>query len=354
MIELVKKKELEDRTRQSALELLLTLAECAPGMVRKVQDYTTTIVPVALEMMTELDDDEDWYTTDDLDEGDNDANYVIGEHAMDRMARALGGKAMLPVSFVYIPQMLANENWKARHAALFAVSAIGEGCVRIMEAELGKIINMVLPFLRDPHPRVRYAACNAIGQMSTDFAGPMQKNHHAVVLTNLIPVMDDAPFPRVRAHAAAALVNFCEAVEKGILEPYLDGIFDRLLSLLNTGTTYVQEQAITTIATVADSAEDRFVKYYSSIMPLLVNVLRQATNKEYRLLRGKAMECASLIALAVGKEVFAPHAQEFIQLLVQTQTSVTEADDPQVSYLLAAWARVCKVLGRDFVPYLDI
>ncbi|KAF9129600.1 hypothetical protein BGW39_004001 [Mortierella sp. 14UC] len=336
MIEIVKKKELEDRTRQSALELLLTLAECAPGMVRKVPDYTTTIVPVALEMMTELEEDEDWYSTDDLDEGDNDENYVIGEHAMDRLARALGGKAMLPVSFVYIPQMLANESWKTRHAALFAVSAIGEGCVRIMEAELGKIIGMVLPFLRDPHPRVRYAACNAIGQMSTDFAGPMQKNHHALVLTNLIPVMDDAPFPRVRAHAAAALVNFCEA------------------SLLNTGTTYVQEQAITTIATVADSAEDRFVKYYSSIMPLLINVLRQATNKEYRLLRGKAMECASLIALAVGKEVFAPHAQEFIQLLVQTQSSVTEADDPQVSYLLAAWARVCKVLGRDFVPYLDI
>ncbi|KAG0314219.1 hypothetical protein BGZ97_009502 [Linnemannia gamsii] len=354
MIEIVKKKELEDRTRQSALELLLTLAECAPGMVRKVPDYTTTIVPVALEMMTELEEDEDWYSTDDLDEGDNDENYVIGEHAMDRLARALGGKAMLPVSFVYIPQMLANESWKARHAALFAVSAIGEGCVRIMEAELGKIIGMVLPFLRDPHPRVRYAACNAIGQMSTDFAGPMQKNHHALVLTNLIPVMDDAPFPRVRAHAAAALVNFCEAVEKGTLEPYLDAIFERLLSLLNTGTTYVQEQAITTIATVADSAEDRFVKYYSSIMPLLINVLRQATNKEYRLLRGKAMECASLIALAVGKEVFAPHAQEFIQLLVQTQASVTEADDPQVSYLLAAWARVCKVLGRDFVPYLDI
>ncbi|KAG0269851.1 hypothetical protein BGZ95_001880, partial [Linnemannia exigua] len=344
MIEIVKKKELEDRTRQSALELLLTLAECAPGMVRKVPDYTTTIVPVALEMMTELEEDEDWYSTDDLDEGDNDENYVIGEHAMDRLARALGGKAMLPVSFVYIPQMLANESWKARHAALFAVSAIGEGC----------IIGMVLPFLRDPHPRVRYAACNAIGQMSTDFAGPMQKNHHALVLTNLIPVMDDAPFPRVRAHAAAALVNFCEAVEKGTLEPYLDAIFERLLSLLNTGTTYVQEQAITTIATVADSAEDRFVKYYSSIMPLLINVLRQATNKEYRLLRGKAMECASLIALAVGKEVFAPHAQEFIQLLVQTQSSVTEADDPQVSYLLAAWARVCKVLGRDFVPYLDI
>jgi hypothetical protein len=30
-------------------------------------------------------------------------------------------------------------------------------------------------------------------------------------------------------------------------------------------------------------------------MPLLINVLRNANQKEYRLLRGKAMECASLI-----------------------------------------------------------
>ncbi|KAF9939192.1 hypothetical protein BGZ65_011271 [Modicella reniformis] len=348
-------KELEDRTRQSALEMLLTLAECAPNSIRKLPDFAANLVPVTLEMMTEIEDDEEWYNADDLDEEDPEENHVVGEHAMDRLARALGGKAMLPICFVYIPRMLANnEDWKSRRAALMALSGIAEGCARIMEAELGKIIQMILPFLRDSHPRVRYAACHAVGQMATDFTGVIQKNHHAIVLSNLIPVMDDAPFPRVRAHAAAALVNFCEAAEKRTLEPYLDAIFERLLSLLNTGTTYVQEQAITTIATVADSAEERFVKYYSNIMPLLMDVLRQATSREYRLLRGKAMECASLIALAVGKEVFEPHAQEFVKLLAQTQTSINEADDPQVSYLLASWARLCKVLGKDFVPYLDI
>ncbi|KAF9585152.1 hypothetical protein BGW38_003684, partial [Lunasporangiospora selenospora] len=356
----------EDRTRQSALELLLTIAECSPNLVRKaVPDFANILVPVALEMMCELEDDEVinadgkkekcwWYLADDLDVDAQDENYSVGENAMDRLSRALGGKAILPVSFSIIPNMLGSDNWKARHAGLMAVSAIGEGCVKLMEVELTKIVLMVLPFLQDAHPRVRYAACNAIGQMSTDFAGIIQRDHHAVVLRTLIPVMDDEQFPRVRAHAAAALVNFCEAVEKNILEPYLDAIFERLLSLLRTGTTYVQEQAITTIATVADSAEDRFVKYYGGIMPMLMSVLREATDREYRLMRGKAMECASLIALAVGKEVFAPHAQEFIKLLVRTQTDVTETDDPQAAYLLAAWARICKVLGQDFVPYLDI
>ncbi|KAF9428919.1 hypothetical protein BGZ94_000530 [Podila epigama] len=354
MIEIVKKKDFEDRIRQSALELLLTLAECSPALVRKVENYASTIVPVALEMMTEIEDEKEWYACDGSEEDDNDANYILGEHALDRLARALGGKTILPVSFTYIPQMLESESWQARHSSLMAISAIAEGCARIMEEKLLRIVTMVLPFLTDSHPRVRFAACNTVGQLSTDFAGILQKNHHSLVLKHLIPVMDDAQFPRVRAHAAAALVNFCEAVEKTTLEPYLDSIFERLLSLLNSGSIFLQEQAITTIAMVADSAEERFVKYYNNIMPLLINVLQQATSPEYRLLRGKTMECASLIALAVGKNVFAPHAQGFIKLLVQTQASVREADDPQVYYLLTAWARICKVLGQDFVPYLDI
>ncbi|CAG8663708.1 8238_t:CDS:10, partial [Funneliformis caledonium] len=58
--------------------------------------------------------------------------------------------------------------------------------------------------------------------------------------------------------------------------------------------------------------------------------------------------------LAVGKEIFTPNAEEFITLLAQTQQSVTEPDDPQISYLIASWARVCKVLGEEFVPYLPI
>ncbi|KAG0283826.1 hypothetical protein BGZ96_011804 [Linnemannia gamsii] len=355
LIEMAEEKTLEDQTRQVMLELMITLAECSPSWFKRVPEFVKRIVPVSLEMMTELEDEAEWYMADDQEDEDADTNSVIGEQAIDRLSRALGGKVILPVIFGYIPKMLANEQeWKCRHAGLMAISAMSEGCGRVMEGELTKIVHMVVPFLRDSHARVRFAACHTIGQMATDFAGPLQKNHHAVVLTNLIPVMDDAPYPRIRSHAAAALVNFCEDIDKSTLGPYLDAIFDRLLSLLGTGTTFVQEQAITTMAAVADSAGDKFLTYYSRVMPLLMSVLRQATTPEYRLLRGKAMECGSLIALAVGKEIFAPHVQEFIKLLVQTQTSLVEADDPQTSYLLAAWARVCKVLGPDFVPYLDI
>lgn len=155
--------------------------------------------------------------------------------------------------------------------------------------ELDKVLDLVVPALRDNHPRVRWAGCNAMGQMSTDFAGTMQSKYHRIVLANIIPVLE-SPEPRIQSHAAAALVNFCEEAEKATLEPYLDDLLHHLLLLLRSPKRYVQEQALSTIATIADSAETAFGKYYGILMPLLFNVLREEQSKEYRLLRAKAMD----------------------------------------------------------------
>lgn len=190
--------------------------------------------------------------------------------------------------------------------------------------------------------------------MCTDFEPFIQEKFHQQIVSQLVLVMDDTAHPRVQSYAAAAMVNFAESARKEQIAPYLDLVFERLLILLNTGKRYIQEQAITTIATVADSAGDQFEKYYSSIMPLLMNVLSQASQKEFRMLRGKTLECATLIALAVGKPVFGRDAPAFIEILKSIQASITDTDDPQSSYLLAAWARICKVLGTDFAPFLDL
>lgn len=189
-----------------------------------------------------------------------------------------------------------------------------------MKTELSRVLDMVLPCLNDPHPRVRWAACNAVGQLSTDLAPTIQKNAHERIMHALVPLLD-APEPRVQAHAAAALVNFCEAMgpEDEIIEPYLDGILERLLGLLRSPKRYVQEQAVTTIATVADAAADKFVKYYDHIMPLLISAMQSGDGKEYRTLRAKAIECATLVALAVGKDTFGKDAMTLMHIMARIQ-----------------------------------
>lgn len=106
------------------------------------------------------------------------------------------------------------------------------------------------------HPRVRYAACNAIGQMATDFAPTFQKKFHdkvrhsqkhraenffgpvcyitkvpyffSQVISTLLETMKDQSNPRVQAHAAAALINFTEDCPKSLLVPHLYNLVQHL------------------------------------------------------------------------------------------------------------------------------
>uniref|UniRef100_A0A8C3IFX7 Importin 5 n=1 Tax=Chrysemys picta bellii TaxID=8478 RepID=A0A8C3IFX7_CHRPI len=340
---------LNNMQRQLALEVIVTLSETAAAMLRRHTNIVAQAIPQMLAMMVDLEEDEDWANADELEDDDFDSNAVAGESALDRMACGLGGKLVLPMIKEHIMQMLQNPDWKYRHAGLMALSAIGEGCHQQMEGILNEIVNFVLLFLQDPHPRVRYAACNAVGQMATDFAPGFQKKFHEKVIAALLQTMEDQGNQRVQAHAAAALINFTEDCPKSLLIPYLDNLVKHLHStmLIQKGTKLVLEQVVTSIASVADTAEEKFVPYYDLFMPSLKHIVENAVQKELRLLRGKTIECISLIGLAVGKEKFMQDASDVMQLLLKTQTDFSdlEDDDPQVCY--------AKELKEGFVEYTE-
>ncbi|XP_033332142.1 karyopherin beta 3 [Megalopta genalis] len=356
--------EMPDSWRQLALEVLVTLSETAPAMVRKVGGkYIISLVPLVLKMMTDIEEDKNWSFADEIVEDDNDSNTVVAESALDRLACGLGGKTMLPQIVQNIPAMLSNSDWRYRHAALMAISAVGEGCHKQMEAILPQIMDGVIQYLQDPHPRVRYAACNAVGQMSADFAPIFEKKFHNKVIPGLLMVLDDNANPRVQAHAGAALVNFSEDCPKHILTPYLDAIMAKLESILTAkfqelvekGTKLVLEQVVTTIASVADTCEEQFVTYYDRLMPCLKYIIQNANQPEHKMLRGKTIECVSLIGLAVGPEKFIADASEVMDMLLKTHSEGDlPDDDPQTSYLISAWARICKILGKQFEQYLPL
>ena len=73
--------------------------------------------------------------------------------------------------------------------------------------------------LQDAHPKVRWAACQAVGQMCTDLCPELQEEEHSRILPALMAVMDDFENPRVQSHSAAAIVNFTEGGNQASL-PY--------------------------------------------------------------------------------------------------------------------------------------
>merc|ERR1719386_628712 len=111
----------------------------------------------------------------------------------------------------------------------------------------------------------------------------------------------------------------------------------------------VQEESITSIAIIAGVIEKDFAVYYDRIMPMLKSFLTNATGAKQNRLRGKAFECMSLLALAVGKEKFLPHAQDAIAELMKTPL---DADDVQREYIKEASERICRCLKKDFAMFL--
>eukprot|EP00184_Porphyridium_aerugineum_P000216 CAMPEP_0184696160 /NCGR_PEP_ID=MMETSP0313-20130426/3546_1 /TAXON_ID=2792 /ORGANISM="Porphyridium aerugineum, Strain SAG 1380-2" /LENGTH=1101 /DNA_ID=CAMNT_0027154733 /DNA_START=266 /DNA_END=3571 /DNA_ORIENTATION=- len=346
---------LEEGTRQLGLEFLVSASEKLPAACRKLPNFIQNVIPVALSMMLELEDDAEWYNKDDDDDDNVEySNFDAGQESLDRLAISLGGKLVLPVVFTIIPQFLANEpSWVHRHAGLLAISQIGEGCERQIENQLGSVIQMALQRFVDPHPRVRWAAINCIGQMCTDFGPRIQREFHAQIVPALIHVMDDTANARVQSHAAAAVINFCDEATPEIIGPYMEQLLGKLHQLFHSNRRITQEQAVTAVAAVADAGGANFAPYYDTFMPLLKKVLTiSAGRTELRRLRGKVMECISLIGLSVGREKFSHDAEQVMDVLVRTQGRGLDADDPQSFYLMQAYARICRCLQDGFVPFL--
>ncbi|CAJ2671513.1 unnamed protein product [Trifolium pratense] len=203
-----------------------------------------------------------------------------------------------------------------------------------------------------PHPRVRWAAINVIGQLSINLGPHLQVKYHHLVLLALAGAMDDFQNARVQAHAASAVLRFTVNCTADILIPYLDGIVSKLFVLLQGGKLMVQERALTALTSVVESSEEKFEKYYDVVIPYLKAILLNANDKSNRLLRAKAMECISLVGMLVGKAKFSDDAKQVMDVLMSLQQSQLDADDPTASYMIQAWGRLCRCLGQDFLPYM--
>lgn len=73
---------------------------------------------------------------------------------------------MLPLLSVAVQKMLTMPDWRYKYASIMALSQTGE---YIEDATSVKgVVEMLLGFLSDSNPMLRFASCHAIGQISDD------------------------------------------------------------------------------------------------------------------------------------------------------------------------------------------
>jgi len=341
----------DDMIRHTAMEWMVSLAEASASIASTVPQFEEQIIPLCMQLITTVDEEDDyWRNTWDDDDMEL-TSYDVGVESLDRLCVVLdGSKKIASILFSFYAQYGRDDNWKFRYACLMSVAQAAEGCVSVFHKNIQQLVDMIMALFDDSVAKVRYACIHAVAQLSSEMCPFFQETYHKSVMPALLKCMQD-PVPKIQAHAATCIVNFTDNIDKELLEPYMDTLLSNLLQLLQSSRRFVQEQALTAISALVDCADHLFIKYYDHFMPFLKQILREAKQKNERLLRARAIECVSLIGVAVGKTHFSKDIQEIANLFMNIQTQA-EPDDPANTHLLQSWSRIARCLQQDFVPFL--
>jgi len=141
-------------------------------------------------------------------------------------------------------------------------------------------------------------------------------------------------------------------MDEEVMEPYIEPAMTRLVALLRgSPDKSVQDDAISGISAVATVAGPNFMPFYPAVLDMMKQ-LSQITEVSTIELRGRAIECASLVGLAIGKALFAPHLEFFIQ---QARSSLRMGDDISNElreFILSFYGNLAELAGEDFITFI--
>lgn len=351
---LVQTSSVEMGIRKLSLEWLVSFSEKKSKFITKrIPGFAAIVLQCCIVAMLEVDGtDEDvknWSERMDDEEGEEDADelHQVGAEAIDRFVEGMGIENVGATLFEAVGECVKQERWQAKLAAL---AAIRQTIEYIDDEHLNQVVSLVLPHVQHPHPRVRYAAWHAIGQMGQDQAPHFQETTHQTLMPLFLSQFND-PVDRVASMAMSAFVTYGGELDNSLMIEYSHRFMEKLVERLQSSRhRMIQEECVTSIAVIAGVLEEDFSQYYDGMMPMLKQFVLHANGEKERRLRGKAFECMSLLGVSVGKERFLPDAKAAIAEMLKTPL---EADDVQRDYIKEASERICKVLKRDFAPFLE-
>lgn len=345
--------------KSESVDCLIMMAERYPDLVVNNFDRLQKIVELIFLNMMEIEDETqpEWASphdgfNDDLDEDDDQKVVKTGMDFIDRLM-IIANNSMLALINSSVSSMMNQANWKMHHAALMALSQIGEYIGKKIDSDVPAILSIVQNFAKNPNPRIRYACCHLLGQFAEDLNPDFQTKFHTMFFEVVLPYLSDQ-VPRVVAHSMACLTNFLESAPEEIVRPHFAFLFERICFWLENGIGYVKESCFSTLASLCESSPNNFKAAYEPSMLLILQILENSKSATFKQLRGNAIECATIIGKICGNELFVKHYPLLIKRMIEIQNSDIDLDnfDPQKSFLMAAWQRIVITIGQEIEPFL--
>ena len=161
-------------------------------------------------------------------------------NVLGRVSEAIRGRVFLPPLYTMVDEYICSEDWRYRHAVMFALSEVAE--IVTDSQQRATICKHVIASFNDPHPRVRYASVRCLGQLATDFKPYLQKDLSVESLNAIFSLLGVDQPVRVRFITAAALSNFVDGATVDLLQPVLSNMVMALVASLQSAPIIVQQQ----------------------------------------------------------------------------------------------------------------
>jgi hypothetical protein len=184
--EIMKAKGFEDATRSCALEIIQTVADENPkllkGMSAKIQSEFFPALAIMLTCCSHEEDLQEWADEPETEIlAKNDPSSVAAEALLD-ISSALGDKITIMASSQLINEAIKRPEWQYRQAGYLFLAMIAESCAKIIRMNLDEIFGLIFNGLSDSHPRVRYQALTALGLVLNETSPLLQHKHHALIM----------------------------------------------------------------------------------------------------------------------------------------------------------------------------
>lgn len=141
--------------------------------------------------------------------------------SLDAILDNVDCKALFQVFKEAIKSMNHHPDWRHKYAALMALSQISEYLKS--KSDIKDILEIVFENVHHPHPRIRFACYQAIGQTVDDRREIVFRLYFDKLLSTIVEGFSD-PVPFVSSHAFACFTNFAENSEYRKLKPYIPTI----------------------------------------------------------------------------------------------------------------------------------
>jgi len=335
--------------RVQALQVVETLAAFKPKLLARqgsVPDLCRALCAMAAEPVEGEAEGED-LPPGPADPASRDADPLhVAQDALGAVAGGLPAKLVSPPVLEFARGALAGGGAgrpeRTRRAGLAALAALAEGCPEALRRRVPALLELALPCLRDPAPKVRAGAAYCLLALA-EFLRPQILDHAAALVPAVLATLDD-PSPAVVERVCWALDTFTEHLGEDVA-PYVDALMARLLALLEHGAAAqprLLEPALSVVASVASAAERRLAGYAEGLLPALEGLLARPGPGVTADARARATECAGLLLGCVDRD----RALHFAPGLARAALPALGTDSPELrEYTFGFFSHLFEAVG---------